>query len=557
MIKLFLKFELGKIGKYFKTTTLAKLITTAMFLFVFLCIGVGIYFFFVSGLRYINTDSMQEIRLPLTLFLYELFLLVLSSIVIFSAMVSTLFNLFRGEYNNWILSSYSFSLFPKFIFIKSLVSSLMPVLVLFLPMVLAFNKVYHLGLISLLFILLSVVLFLMILNALTVIAVLVVGFLYYAISEKSKAILFRFKGLIMLLLLIVATLVGVIWKVVARTDLVELFKGNEITNIVTVSDIGNHFRFLPTHPFAMELINWQNGQLGSALYYFLILFVLASVLVLIWWYISPLFYPLWQKFQEGDLLNDGKVNTSVKPYLFSGSSIMALFKKEALISSRNFKGILWFLFLFFIWILQVGSNLVLHHNVQKYGDGINQKIVMTQVLQYIIAIYFISSFTLRFVFPSFSIEKKTMWILGSAPLNFKKIFFGKYFFYTSFFVVLGVLMSYLQSIIIHTSLLHAFYSMMLFIVTIVFIVTLGLSFGALFPNTKTDDPEQISTSMPGLFFTALALIYGALSDWMLYIALAKGNVIPLLFFMVVTLVLIGIFLVKIPNLIKNRISGSF
>lgn len=553
MMKLFLKFELGKINKYFKTTTLAKLITTALFIFVFLCIGIGIYFFFVSGFRYINADSMKEIRLPLTLFLYELFFLILSFIVIFSVMVSSLFNLFRGEYNSWLLSTPSYSLFPKFIFLKSLGSSSIPLLVLFLPTALAFSNVNHLSFLGLFFILISVILLLLILNAITSSIVILVGFFYYTISKKTKKLLFKFKSLIAILLIIVASFVGILWKIVAQTDLVELFKGNEITNVVTLSEIGHHFRFLPTHPFAMEIINWQNNQVGAAMYSFLLLFILAMISVSLWWYISPLFYLLWQKFQEGDLLTDGKVNTATKPFYFNGSTTMALFKKEALISSRNFKGILWFLFLFFIWLLQIGSNLVLHHNVQKYGDGINQKIIMTQVLQYIIAIYFMSSFTLRFVFPSFSMERKTAWILGSAPLSFTKIFFGKYLFYISFFVVLGIIMSYIQSIILHSSLLYTFYSLTLFVSTIIFIVTLGLSLGALFPNTETDDPEVISTSMPGLFFTALALIYGALSDILLYFTLWERCTLGLISFIIFTLILVGVFLVKVPNLAKKKL----
>ena len=184
---------------------------------------------------------------------------------------------------------------------------------------------------------------------------------------------------------------------------------------------------------------------------------------------------------------------------------------------------------------------------------ISEKLVTLQAIQFVIAIYFVASFTLRFVFPSFSVEKKTAWILASAPLSFKKIFFSKYLFYTLFFVILGVSMSYINSFILNLSFASGLYSMLLFVSTVIFIVTLGLSLGALFPNTETDDPEAISTSMPGLFFTALALIYGTLSAGVLYLSLDKGAVYPLLSFAVLTYCIVIVFLLKVPTIVKNRV----
>ena len=90
MMSLFLKFELKKIATYFKTKTLAKIITTLLFIAVFVFVGSGIYYFFLSGFRYINVEAVEDIRSALTLFLYEVFLIILGAVIIFSA------NAFRG-----------------------------------------------------------------------------------------------------------------------------------------------------------------------------------------------------------------------------------------------------------------------------------------------------------------------------------------------------------------------------------------------------------------------------------------------------------------------------
>lgn len=557
MMSPFLRFEFEKIAKYFRTRTLAKSITSILFVLVFLFVGMGIYYFFVSGFRYINGEAVEEIRLALTLFLYEVFLLVLAGIIIFSSIISSIFNLFRGEYNNWVISSPGYRMFPRLVFVRSLFSSAVPSLIMFLPAVLAFNKVNHLGFLSLVFILLSVVLFLILLNALTLISVLVVSFLYYKISQKVKAIKFNFKGLVALVILIASGIFYFVWKTVSDIDLVKLFRADEDSHILSVENIGNYFNSLPTHPFALEIVNWQNGQLVDALFNFSLLLVFAMIATLVFWYLSFLFYPLWQKFQEGgsqitaktvSIFGNGLV------YRFTGGRTVALFKKEALISSRNFKGILWFLFLFSIWFMQVLTNVLLGKNIRIHQPDISTRLAVLQSLQFIIALYFMAAFTLRFVFPSFSVEKKTSWILASAPLSFRKIFFGKYLFYTSFFVIVGVLMSYININVLNLSFTHAFYSILLLVSNIIFIVTLGLSLGAIFPNSETDDPEVISTSMPGLFFTALSLIYGALSAFTLYITLITKDVSWLLVLVVTTLILVGIALLKVPNYVEKRVS---
>lgn len=553
MIRLFLSFELGKIKKYFTTKTVAKSITTALFFGVFLFIAFGIYAFFVSGFRYINIEAMEDIRLALTLFLYELFLLVLSGIIMFSTMVSGIFNLFRGTYNNWILGSPKYHLLPKVVLIKSLLSSLLPTLIMFVPMILAFNKVYGLGFVSLILIMLSCVLFLTMISAFTLLMVLGIAFLYYKLSQAITPLRFSFKGLVLLLLGIIATTIIYVWTIVRSVDLVKLFKADTVSDTLSVSTISSHFDYLLTHPFAMEILNLQTGDVVSATYNFGIMVSVALTLVVLWWYTSFVFYPLWQKLQEGDLEGSKSISSQKKEaYHFDGSSTIALFKKEALISSRNYKGVLWFFFLFFIWLMQLGANKILGHNVQLYQPDISKKVAMLQAIQFIIAIYFMCSFTLRFVFPSFSVEKRTLWILLSAPLSFKKIFFGKYFFYSSFFVVLGILMSYINTLILKIPFTYALYSMVLFISVTVFIVTLGLMLGALYPSFETDDPEVISTSIPGLFLTAFSLMYGALSSWVLYTTLTKQYVSLLGLFVVITCVAIVFMLIKTPQLVAKK-----
>jgi hypothetical protein len=551
MIYRLITFEVGKLARYYKTKTSAKLITTLLFLGVFLFVGLGIYQFFVSGFRFINLEAVEDIRYGLTLFIYEVFLLTLAGLTLFSALVSSLFTLFKSEHNNWIISSPSYTLLPKVTLLKSISASFVPTLVVFIPAILAFNKVHNLSDISVLCILLSIVLLIVILNLLTLLFITILGTAYYKVSKLIKQIPFTFKGLVISIVLLTTLFIALVWRVLIQLDLGRVFRGRLPEEPLSVESISEYFNYLPSHPVAMQLLHWQTGATQKALLELAVLFGVTLVLGFLWWKTAKLFYPLWQRFQEGSTADRKTLALKGKSYLFTGDLTTVLFKKEILISSRNLRGVMWFLFLALIWLVQIGANLILDNNLYRHQSDVSQKLIVLQTLQYIIAVYFISAFALRFAFPSFSVEKKTAWILGSAPISFKKIFFGKYLFYTSFFIALGVIMSYINSVILSISITNLAYTLILLVTAIVFIVTAGLSLGALFPNTETDDPEVISTSMPGLFFTAIALLYGALSSYVLHTILSGNGFELFSLFLIGTYTLIVLLLITATRKVRQ------
>jgi len=553
MMKLFLSFEIAKITRFFKTRTLAKIIISSMFLGIFAFVGIGLYYFFLPGFKFIIAGVEADIQAPLSLFLYELFLVILSGVIAFSVAVSGIFSLFRGSNDSWVMSSPRFRIFPRVVFVKSIMTSSWPLFVMFLPAILALNTIYHIGFVGMMFMLVSAILMLIIINGLVLLFILLLCIMYYRLSQMSLLFYFTFGRFVTLIVLVTAGLIAVVWNSVRSVDIVRIFKADNADAVLGLSDIGKHFQLLPTHPFALEIVNWQVGQSQAALFQTALLAVLAIVLSTIWWKVSYLFYPMWQKFQEGST-QSAQSPTSLrtrKMYLFTGSNTTALFKKEALVSSRNLKGLLWFSFLFIIWLAQVAISIVSQNTIRINATDITERIAILETIQFIIAVYFICAFTLRFVFPSFSVEKKTAWILSSAPLNFKKIFFSKYVFFTTLFVSVGVLMSTVNALALSVAGAFSLYASILFIVTVVFIVTFGLSLGALFPSLDTDDPEVISTSMSGLFFTALSLLYGALSAGVLYLAITKGSFSLSILFTVFTACVVTVLLYKVPSIVKN------
>jgi len=354
-----------------------------------------------------------------------------------------------------------------------------------------------------------------------------------------------------LFILFVAGVTVATWKSVASLDFVTLFKADTYTDILPTVMVSKEFFFLPTHPFALHITSWQTGNTQSTVLSFLMLLLLTVVSVFLMIKVSPRFFPLWKVLQEGRGRST-KINSSLfSSYTFSGSQNSILFKKEMLVFSRDMRGLLWFLFLLFIWVLQIGANLVIGSNIGRYQPDLISKVAILQTIQFIIAIYFISSFTLRFTFPSFSVEKRTGWIFGTAPLNMRTIFLGKYIFYATFFVAIGFLMSNLNSIVLALSSVQATAATTLLVISTLFIVTVGLCMGFIWKSKESDDPETVTTSMPGLFFTAFSLLYGAVGAYTLYLFTKEGVGSWIFLFLLGSLVLGSILLFSVMKKITK------
>jgi ABC-2 type transport system permease protein len=121
--------------------------------------------------------------------------------------------------------------------------------------------------------------------------------------------------------------------------------------------------------------------------------------------------------------------------------------------------------------------------------------------------FIITVASVRFIYPSLSLEGKSFWILRSAPISLRKIFFEKWLLT---FIPLFI---FCEALIIATNLLIRVepFICILSIVTI-FLLTatltsLGIGMGGTFPKFRFDHPVYISTSAGGIFFMILCLFY--------------------------------------------------
>jgi ABC-2 type transport system permease protein len=117
-----------------------------------------------------------------------------------------------------------------------------------------------------------------------------------------------------------------------------------------------------------------------------------------------------------------------------------------------------------------------------------------------LALFVLTAVTARFAFPAICSEREAFWIIKTAPLAMRSFLWIKF---TIYFLPLLVLTEGL--IVVTNTLLRVAPFMMGLSVLTVFamvpgIVAMGIGFGALNPNFRTENPAQAVTGFDGLLF---------------------------------------------------------
>lgn len=536
MFTFFLSYFLRSFGRFFLKNRTAKIVTVSGFIVVFSFLVMVVYLGFRSGFQYIAKDLFFGDAL--FLYIVELFLLVTAILVVASALISGIFALFEGGSSPLLLSSPRYQWKPALVFLKMFLSSLWPLLVLILPALVAVRSVYGLPLSGFVLVIFSVVS----LTALCVVGAMMMlfvisWFLYLLGGRSAKLLTLRnFSFLVALSFLVKLFFIA---RMVTTVDLVKFFQARVLdVSIVDLSPLLDQFHILPTHFSAMVIYLSRTGDLPSALFYVLyfvpVLFVGIGALSLL----GRHHLTLWQLFQEHAASTVGQ---SALPrfgsllLLKSSNAPGAIVGKEVVAFMRNARGLLWLGFIVLIWFMQVGASKILSHGLgdeRVTGDMIPSFVL---VFQFAVVIYFVSMFVLRFAFPSFSSERKTSWIVGSAPASLGVVFLSKLRFFTILFSVIAIIFTLMNALVVGLPLYSALLFVMVIMIATLVLTAYGLSLGALFPNFESDDPEVLSTTIPGLGFIFGSLVYGAFGGYAFGLFARGSNEVPLVVFVLFSL----------------------
>jgi ABC-2 type transport system permease protein len=503
--------------RYFRRQKTAKFFTVAAFLALGAGLVVGIFLFFIEGFGYI--DESKYFGNALFLYLYEMFFPILAFFLAFSGVIFGLFSLFEGNKNYWIMASPRYELLFVHKILAVTASSFWPFAIIALPFVVAVGVFFGLGFDLSLLVFFGLLIFCLNVILASLAIVFLVAGVHFIIGKILKKNLLS-SGKLTASVLAVFVLAGMFfWMPMVKDRPGNIFDAEDLSaSAAGVEKIEKQFDILPTHFIAKAVFETQNKNISGAVLPWSLNLIFFLAMAVFFVFLKKKFLFLWQKLQEGNFKADTETKQKGKRNAFGrvNTPATAFFVKESLKLFRNKKNLLWLFFSLLLWFLYSGINyfFINHSDFEEVENNLIPFLI--SALQFLVAVYFTVALVLRFSFPSFSEEKKSVWVIAGAPIDLGRIFVYRSIFYSLVFLLLGLAFASFNFIQFETGWLKFLLTLDMFALSIVFVSVLGLALGAIFPNFETDDPQQLSTSLPGLGFIFSSLAYGFLASYAFY-----------------------------------------
>ncbi len=488
---------------------------------VALGVAVGAYLGFLYGFRFFQEDAY--FGTALSVYALEATFFIILVLVFVSATVSGLWILFGSAENQFLLST-PLSRYKIFFarFLENLFASAWPIALIGIPAIAAYSRAYAVSP-------LSALLFFLMLGIVFVGAIALSGIADFALIRIFRMV--RGRGMPLLIGALCIGGASVIGQVLLPLDLKALFSTERFdVPSAPVSLIFSHFQNIPTHEavrFLFEGNAWAFGSKTLAVF-FEMLFVLGGLFALV----RRSYFKMLSRSFEGTFIARSEDKVHIRagfkkfPVMFRGA-VGALLEKDILVFFRSSRETLRAFFLLFMLFLY----LFLFRRLRARGFELTPEI-LARVLLFNLSVigYFITTLSLRFVFPLISLEGKSAWAVFASPLKRTTVFWEKLF--------LGLLPITIAIVLLALGSAHTLglggLELPVFL-RIVFgmsavLVTFSFVAGILWPNFHDRDPDKLSTTMPGLFVTVLSLLYVALAAYIGFLSirayLFEGHILP-------------------------------
>ena len=532
---LFLSYPGQVIKRYLSRERFTRVFTISIFLIIIALVAAAIYAITFGGLGFISKNA--ELQNGLQFYIIQLFGLLIFVLGFINSILIIASGFARRNYQ-WIAITPSFSILAFIQLFQLLTSSLWIFLAIITPVLLAignFTGISWFGFV--LSFLLTIAL---------IITASVTGTFFYLVSIYilqglsqllKRNIVTQSRAILILIIFSIIAAIG-LWRIAIPQDFVEFFDGNSVEQIDTLQE---KLILLPTFGISQVLHNVLFDSTSFGIRYVIILIILSlAALIALYALLRIQYLSIWQLLQEGNYVADKSVNTpNYKAYNFPSSSIVhTIIDKELLLIWRDKKNLLWLLIVIALWGAQTAvSWRVTSNAATAYGVV---EVIPNFVYPLILAIglYFISALSLRFVFPTFSSERKVAWILGVAPISLWNIAVGKLLIYAGLFTLIGSPLLIANFVLLNFEFFPAVIYWLVFGLSVILIVLLAIFLSVRYPNRFSSDPETLSTTLPGLAFTSLALGGSLIISNIMYLALTTIDLATLLMLLITLLSLL-------------------
>ena len=121
-------------------------------------------------------------------------------------------------------------------------------------------------------------------------------------------------------------------------------------------------------------------------------------------------------------------------------------------------------------------------------------------LNLVLAGFVLASVAARFIFPSVSLEGRTLWLLKSSPMPVRQLLWAKFWVGTTPLLALALGIVFVTDWLLQVSDFMFAVSVMTITFMTLALCGMALGFGTLFPQFETENAAQIPTSFGGLMF---------------------------------------------------------
>ncbi len=277
--------------------------------------------------------------------------------------------------------------------------------------------------------------------------------------------------------------------------------------------------WLPNEWVTDTLMSYLNGFFDP--FPFLLLLSTSAAFVVMGSWLHLRFYaPGYSRAQEGSTRREHKSRSgwlerllgrlSIRNRVLVAKEIRVFFRDSTQWSQLILLGVLVVVYVYNIKVLPLYT-----------GERISFFLVnVISFLNLGLAGFVVAAVAARFVYPAMSLEGRMMWLLRSSPLDVRSLFWSKYWVGTLPLLFVAVPLIIITNLILEVSPFIFALSTGTMVMATFALSSLALGFGALFPNYESDNVAEIPTSFGGLLFMMTAVSYLAgviiLEAWPVY-----------------------------------------
>jgi len=280
-----------------------------------------------------------------------------------------------------------------------------------------------------------------------------------------------------------------------------------------MNDLLHHVRFFryplfPGYWISRSIISSSINNIPDALFYFLTFMITTIFLLQINWFVAQkTFFRGWVASRGGRKerpypVKKGIINRMAFILFFLPRSTVTMIIKDTKIFLRD--PAQWSQFLLYFSIL--GIYIFNLRNIPTEAISPFWRVNIT-FLNLMATVLVLASLTVRFLFPIMSLEGNKIWVLGLAPITFRRLIFQKFFTYLAGILFVSESLMLATNIILKTSRPLIYVSCGVAGLASFGLVGLSIGLGSLYPNFREDNTAKIVSGFGGTLNFVVALFY--------------------------------------------------